>query len=252
MLRAHGVSHPGRTRRINEDTFLCEPEVGLFAVADGMGGHNAGEVASRLAVDAIRSFVARTQDTDEVTWPFGIDSARSFDANRLLTALKLANRRVFKASESRDEYTGMGTTVVVALAVEAGMTYAGVGDSRLYSCVDGVLTQLTRDDSWIATVGSMQDADATALARHPLRHVLTNSIGARESLDLEVVEQPLAAGEWLLLSSDGLHGALDHATIAGAIAGSADVQTAAERLVALALERDGGDNITAVVVRREP
>ena len=102
MLTAHGVSHPGRVRKHNEDAWRSEPELGHFLVADGMGGHNAGEVASGLAVEAIHAFLRRTKDGEDVTWPYGIDAKMSFNANRVMTAIKLANKRVFKAGESRD------------------------------------------------------------------------------------------------------------------------------------------------------
>ena len=133
MLTAHGVSHPGRVRSKNEDVWLSALDLGLFIVADGMGGQNAGEIASSLAVDAIRSFVARTRQGDAVAWPFGEDPVLSHGANRVLTALKLANERVFKSGESEEQQNGMGTTAVVVLIEQSRLIYAGVGDSRIYS-----------------------------------------------------------------------------------------------------------------------
>lgn len=249
MLTAHGVSHPGRVRKINEDALLYEAEIGLFLVADGMGGHNAGEVASKLAIEAVRGFMVRTRGGDDFIWPYGINPHLSFDANRLMTALKLANRRVFKAGESHDEYTGMGTTVVAGLVENGQLIFSGVGDSRIYSFLEGRLTQLTQDDSWVATVlgRELGMADAS-LADHPMRHVLTNVIGAREQTEIEVDERPLTDGETLLLCSDGLHGALDDKTIEGFMASQTDAAALAEQLVQAALERDGSDNITALVV----
>src|SRR5437868_1752383 len=114
-VTAHGVTHPGRVRTENEDALLCDGDLGLFLVADGMGGHNAGEVASRLAVEAIKGFLTMSRDGDGFTWPFGLNPALSFNGNRLMTSIRLANRRVFKVGESRDDYTGLGTTVVAAL-----------------------------------------------------------------------------------------------------------------------------------------
>lgn len=248
-IAAHGVTHPGRVRAGNEDAMFFDLSLGLFLVADGMGGHNAGEVASTLAVDAIRTFVQRSYDGDEITWPYGIDSALSFDANRLLTSVKLANRRVFKASESYDEYTGMGTTVVAALIDGARSAYAGVGDSRIYSYVKGTLAQVTSDDSWLATVlAEDPDADPETLATHPMRNVLTNVIGARDHTDVEIREHALQDGEMLLLCSDGLHGVLGDAAIRDILAQAPDVR-AAERLVDAALARNASDNVTALVVQ---
>jgi protein phosphatase len=249
-LTGHGVTHPGRVRKNNEDALLCDPELGLFLVADGMGGHNAGEVASRLAVEAIKGFLAKSAGGDDFTWPYGIDPRLSFQGNRLMTAIRLANRRVFKAGESRDEYTGLGTTIVAALIDDDQLTFSGVGDSRVYLCGHGKLQQLTQDDSWVATVLAREPGmeDAATLATHPMRHVLTNVLGAREQMEMEVADRALEGGDRLLLCSDGLHGALDDATLQRVLTESATAAAAAEELVRLALERDGSDNITALVV----
>ncbi len=250
MLTAYGHSHPGTVRKINEDCWLSEPEIGLFIVADGMGGHNAGEVASRLAVDAIKGFLVRSREGDDFTWPYGIDPHLSYDANRLMTALKLANRRVFKAGESRDDYTGMGTTVVAGLVEGGRLIFAGVGDSRIYSWTGAGLSQLTEDDSWVATVlGRERGLDKSTLAEHPMRHVLTNVIGARDQTEMDVSERDFQDGETLLFCTDGLHGALDDETIGEILSTPGAVKDVAERLVATALERNGSDNITALVVR---
>ena len=122
MLTANGATHPGRVRHVNEDAFYTDVDAGIFIVADGMGGHNAGEIASAMAIDTMRKFVVRTLSGSEFTWPFGVDPKLSFHANWLLTAAKLANRRVCRESETRDEYTGMGTTLVAALIIDQTMT----------------------------------------------------------------------------------------------------------------------------------
>jgi protein phosphatase len=251
MLTAHGVTHTGRVRKANEDTVFWDAGLGLFAVADGMGGHNAGEVASQLAVEAITGFLLRTRNGEDFTWPYGINPALSFGGNRLMTAVKLANRRVVKAGESRDEYVGLGTTIVAALIEDGQAILARVGDSRIYACSEGRLEQLTQDDSWVATVLAREPgADEAALASHPMRHVLTNVLGAREPLEMDIIERPVPPGV-LLLCSDGLHGALDADTIAGVLSSGQSVETMAEELVRLALERDGSDNITALVVKAD-
>jgi serine/threonine protein phosphatase PrpC len=253
MLTAHGVSHPGRVRSKNEDVWLSALDLGLFIVADGMGGQNAGEIASSLAVDAIRSFVARTRQGDAVAWPFGEDPVLSHGANRVLTALKLANERVFESGESEEQQNGMGTTAVVVLIEQSRLIYAGVGDSRIYSSIGGELRQLTSDDSWVSQILAHQPEVNQALLReHPMRNVLTKVIGPKETIELTVQERPLDEGEVLLLCSDGLHGAIGDAAIGSILASGDGVATMAERLVAAALEGPASDNITALVVRHEP
>ena len=139
-------------RRTNEDALFIDESLGLLIIADGMGGHAAGEVASGLAVEAVVGFIRRTTEDHEHSWPYGIDSTLSFNANRLRTAVHLANRRVFREAESHDDYTGMGTTIVAALLVDGLLSIAHVGDSRMYYASNNQLVQLTRDDSWAARV----------------------------------------------------------------------------------------------------
>jgi protein phosphatase len=249
MFTAHGATHAGRVRKANEDTLLVDPDLGLVIVADGMGGHNAGEVASKLAVEAIRGFLLRSRSGEDVTWPYGLNPSLSFLGNRLMTAIKLANRRVVKAGESRDEYTGLGTTVVAALIEDGQLAFSGVGDSRIYSFLDGTLSQITEDDSWIATVIGRAGTDEATLATHPMRHVLTNVLGAREPIEMDVSERPVGSGERLLLCSDGLHGALNDDVFAEVLGSARSAQAMAEDLVRMALDEDGSDNITALVVQ---
>ena len=249
MLTAHGVSHPGRVRKANEDRCELDLGLGVFVVADGMGGHNAGEVASQLAVETIMTFMRRTQEGDDVTWPYGIDRNLTFHANRLATAVRLANRRVFRTAESRDELSGMGTTVVAGLIEDAQFVYANVGDSRIYSFLDGTITQLTTDDSWVAT---LQNAGALAPGeKHPMRHVLTNVVGAREEVEVQIGERVLADGEVLLFCSDGLHGEISDEQAAAILARETDAVAATDALVALVLEQAARDNVTALVVRHQ-
>jgi serine/threonine protein phosphatase PrpC len=249
MVTSHGVSHPGRVRKINEDAWRADPDLGLFLVADGMGGHNAGEVASGLAIEAVHGFIKRTREDTDVTWPFGIDPKRSYNANRLITAIKLANRRVFKAGESRDEYTGMGTTIVAVLIEGSQLAIAGVGDSRVYGFINGVLTQLTSDDSWVAAMAAEGLVSDPVPSNHPMRHVLTSVVGAREDLEVHMTERAIADGEVLLLCSDGLHGELDPPAITSILAKEADVVPMAETLVQSVLTGRAADNVTALVVQ---
>ena len=250
MVEAYGLSDAGLVRASNEDCFLANEELRLFVVADGMGGHSAGEVASRLAVEAIDGFMRRTHGDTEFSWPYGIDPGLSLDGNRLRTAIHLANRRVFRAAESRDDYTGMGTTVVGALVSDGRLVIASVGDSRLYLLQAGALVQLTQDDSWVATILARDpQVDRAALAHHPMRHVLTSVLGAREEVQVHVSERALADGNLVLLCSDGLYGPVDEDSIRALLLEGGELPAIARRLVQAALDRGGPDNVTAVLIR---
>jgi protein phosphatase len=250
MLTAFGLTHPGRVRPSNEDAMHWDVATGIFVVADGMGGHQAGEVASRLAIDTIRAFLASTQGDRDLTWPYGFNPGLSFNGNRLVTAIKLANRRVFQAGEEEQTYAGMGTTIVVAIIDGDKLTFCGVGDSRLYVLKPESLDQLTHDDSWVATVLAKEPGvDEATLAHHPMRHVLTNVIGARDETDVEVGERRLESGETLLFCSDGLHGTLDDTTMQIILERGGPVQEVAEQLIDAALDRNASDNVTALLVR---
>jgi protein phosphatase len=250
MIDACGVTHPGRVRSVNEDAFLVDHELQMFVVADGMGGHNAGDRASRIAVETVRAFVARSRDQAECTWPYGIDGNLSLDANRLRTALMVANRKVFKAADDRDDYAGMGTTIVAALVGENDVCYGGVGDSRMYTCSGGAFSQVTQDDSWVATILA---ADPTMtkeeMASHPMRHMLTKVLGVTATIDLDVSERRLQDGDRFLLCSDGLHNAIDDAALEAILSTASNANEAADRLLQTALDGPAVDNVTALVLR---
>ena len=246
-LRAFAYSDRGPVRQTNEDSYLAEDALGLLIVADGMGGHAAGEVASGLAVEAVAGFMRRTDGDTEFSWPYGIDPTLSLQANRLRTAIHLANRRVFRAAESHDDYLGMGTTIVAVLAWGNRAAIAHVGDSRVYLATASGLVQVTRDDSWAATVLGNGRDDAHAVAAHPMRHVLTNVLGARPEALVHVQERAVASGERLLLCSDGLHGVVDDETIRQVLARERGAEGAAAALVRTALERGTRDNVTVIV-----
>jgi protein phosphatase len=246
------VSDAGSVRKTNEDRFITDAELNLFAVADGMGGHRAGEVASRLAIEALTAFIRLSVSDMDVTWPYGIDPKLSFEGNRLRTAICLANRRVFRASENTDDYAGMGTTIVSVLLNDAQVAIGSVGDSRIYLLADGVLQQLTVDDSWAARILAQDSGlGPEEVAKHPMRNVLTNVIGARESVDVHLTERTLVDGQVLLLCSDGLHGVLQPAAMQKILAATPDVDAAAQKLVDKAIELGTRDNATALVIRYE-
>ncbi len=252
MIRACGVSDAGRVRKSNEDRYVSDLNLRLFAVADGMGGHKAGEVAAQLAIDAITGFVTRSENDSDVTWPYGIDDSLSFDGNRLRTAICLANRRVFRAAESTDDYGGMGTTVVGLILNGAQAAIGSVGDSRVYRLSGGRLLQVTADDSWASTILA-QDPTLRPedIAQHPMRNVLTNVLGGRSSVEVHVTEHTLKDGDVILLCSDGLHGVMDVDTLQQILLKTPEVEKAARALVDAALDKGSRDNVTALVVRYE-
>jgi protein phosphatase len=246
-LDAFGVSECGPVRSINQDAFTFDIGLGLFIVADGMGGHAAGEIASRLAIETIVGFMARSTSDDDPDAP-AADPSLSPDANRLRTALTLANDRIRRAAASHEDYHGMGTTVVAVLFSGANFIVAHAGDSRVYQQYNGELTQLTKDDSLIELLDEM-DAPAEVRERHAgQRNVVTNVLGGDDDVLVHVLECPRGAGRVLLLCSDGVHGVLDAGRIGGILASHDGPRPHAERLVREALAAGGRDNATALVV----
>jgi protein phosphatase len=235
-LAVYGATHVGR-RPTNEDAFLVDERLGLFVVADGMGGHQAGEVASGIAVKAIHDVVA-------------VGEGQSDGVELLDSALRRANEDILAAADRQAGHAGMGTTVVAAMVDGHTAAYTGVGDSRIYLWRGDVLTQLTRDDTWIAHVlpesASMGSSD---IQRHPMRHVLTKVVGLREELELVVDRVELRDGDVMLLCSDGLHGCVPDARIAAALKDGPAVKEIVDRLIAEAVEAGGTDNVTAVAIK---
>jgi serine/threonine protein phosphatase PrpC len=245
-VKAFGLSETGPVRHMNEDRFVSAEDLRLFVVADGMGGHAAGEVAAKLAVESIENFIRRSHETTDFSWPYGIDPTLSYEANRLKTAVSLANRRIHRMAENHDDYLGMGTTVVCALVSHGQLVVAHVGDSRLYLGNDHTLEQLTEDDSWAATVLGSRNGNSAPPAT---RHVLTNVLGARPDTLVHLLERELTGNETLLLCSDGLHGSVPHDTLRDLLLANQDLPAVAQSLITTALEHGSRDNITALVVR---
>jgi PPM family protein phosphatase len=251
VIRAYGVSDAGRVRKTNEDRFVSDLELRLFAVADGMGGHQAGEVASQLAIEALTAFIKLSVSDNDLTWPYGIDPKLTFDGNRLRTGICLANRRVFRAAESSDDYAGMGTTMVGLLLNGPEVVIGSVGDSRLYLLSNGALQQLTVDDSWAAKILAQDPSlRPDEISHHPMRNVLTNVLGARETVEVNVTERRLSPGDVLLLCSDGVHGAIAPNAIRHLLV-TEELADVPRKLVDAAMDQGSRDNVTALVIRYE-
>lgn len=245
---AFGLSDVGRQRNLNEDAYLVDAGKSLFVVADGMGGHAAGEVASKIATETIQDFIAHTEEEDG-TWPHAYDENFSRPTNRLMSAMKIANSRVIEAMKRDVRLQGMGTTVVGGLLDGNRISVAHVGDSRAYLVRDGQMSRITSDHSWVfeqVRAGVMTEAEAE---KHPLRNVITRALGGASTVVPDATELEVRPGDVLLLCSDGLTGMVTDDDILRIITQTEDVAEACEKLIESANESGGHDNITAVVVR---
>jgi PPM family protein phosphatase len=243
-LSAGGWSETG-PRPANEDVQLIDLDLGLLLVADGMGGHKAGEVAARLACDVVSRFVRDTAAASDLTWPFPFDRARSVAVNRLSVALRMANREVLDAGRRNPRYAGMGTTIVAGLIDGERIVIAHAGDSRAYRLRGSRLQQMTEDDTWLNVM--MASGAGAAAATHPMRQALTRGIGMKPELSPTIREVSLVRHEHWLFSTDGVHGAVDAKTLSGLLhADGPDL--AAKQVVRAAIEAPTTDNATAVVL----
>jgi len=243
------ISDIGRKRKSNEDSFCVNDEENLYVVADGMGGHAAGEVASWLAVETMEEFIRLTSKNEDTTWPFGIDENLSLNGNRLKTAIRFANRRVLEKMRERTDYEGMATTVVAVLIGGEQADIAHVGDSRLYLVREGQIHRQTNDHSWVNEQVMSGVIDVEQARTHPLRNVVTRALGGKEELVVDMRVLDLQDMDLLLLCTDGLTAMLNDQEILGIIlANGHDKQRALRGLIDAANDRGGEDNTTAVLL----
>jgi PPM family protein phosphatase len=249
MPTSAGRSDAGRVRKANEDAFLADETLSLYAVADGMGGYEGSEIASRLVIDTLKSFIRASRHDAGITWPFGFNTNLTFEANQLKSAVQLANQEVRYRAQRDPALDGMGSTLIAVMLAGTHAVFANVGDSRLYLWRRGTITQLSEDDSWAAAM-LRAGADREVVGRHEMRHVLTRAIGPSLDFDLTVQTLDVQADDVLLLCSDGLYGPIGSDGIARVLAASGDdLDAAADALVGAANEAGGPDNISAVLVR---
>jgi protein phosphatase len=234
MLEAFGLSDPGCVRPNNEDCYLLAPEKGLYVVADGMGGAQAGERASKLAVDTVAECIVTSGQAG---------------AEDLAQAFQEANNRVMNAASNDVNLEGMGTTLVAALEAGPEILIASVGDSRAYIYQNDELLGITEDQTWVHEVGRRLGIDETSLRTHPMRHVLTMAIGVSPELRVHSYALKPDAGAEVLLCSDGLHGVVDEGVIAEALAGNGSLESKCRKLIEAAKAAGGPDNITTVLLR---
>jgi protein phosphatase len=250
-LNFFGATDVGRRRKNNEDYFGIFEEDKLFIVADGMGGHAAGEIASSTAVQAVAEFVALTAKETDITWPWGVDPNLSLVANRLKTAIRFGNQKVLDLSLTQADYEGMATTIVGVLMEDATAHIAHVGDSRLYLINGDGIKQVTVDHSWVLEQVALGVLTHEQARSHPLRNVVTRAIGAAPDLTVDVSSHPMAVGDALLLCSDGLSGMVVDAGLEKIVRANADPRKAADLLLAEANAHGGEDNITVLIVKRD-
>jgi protein phosphatase len=248
-IEVAGETNVGMKRNHNEDNFSILEESGLYIVADGMGGHASGEVASKMAVDSLKEFFSATANDPERTWPYKMDRSKGYEENRLITGIKLANLRIYESAQRDARQRGMGTTIVTMFAVEDGVYVAHVGDSRVYRIREGKIEQLTEDHSLLNDYIKMKRLTAEEIANFPHKNVIVRALGMKDTVKVDTrFEQP-RAGDLYLLCSDGLSGPVTDPEMLEITMGAPDLKSAAARLIEKANSNGGPDNITVVLAR---
>ena len=249
-VKASGISDVGLQREGNEDAFSVQSSLGLYIVADGMGGHLAGEVASRVAVEIITKSFQRWMEADTPEDElFGYpDTSLSKVGNYVLSSIRLANRIIYEMATEYEQYSGMGTTIVTLLVKPGLIVAANVGDSRMYMVRDGRIERMSKDHTIVSEhieMGVMTEEEA---ARSPLRHILTKNLGSAEHVDAEVFEIVPSGSDRFILCTDGLTDLANDKEILGVAKEEHDPELLCRNLVELALRRGGHDNTTVVTV----
>jgi serine/threonine protein phosphatase PrpC len=250
-VRFAGDSNVGMKRAHNEDSFYLPESERLAIVADGMGGHASGEVASRMAVETISGFFKATQEEQQLTWPFKMDKGHRYDVNRMVTAIKLANLKIHEQAQKDPRCHGMGTTVVSALFVDDALVVGHVGDSRLYRRRDGVFEQITEDHSLLNDYIKMKHLSPDEIAAFPHKNVIVRALGMKDTVQVDVHLDTPRLGDVYLICSDGLSGMIKDEELAEIAMSDRDLDVVCERLITTANKNGGLDNITVVAVRLE-
>jgi serine/threonine protein phosphatase PrpC len=250
-VRFSGETNVGMKRDHNEDSYYLPLSERLAIVADGMGGHASGEVASRMAVETIVGFFRETEEEQELTWPFKIDRGHRHDMNRMTTAIKLANLKIHQEAQRNPACHGMGTTVVSTLFLDDALIIGHVGDSRLYRFRDGRLEQLTEDHSLLNDYIKMKHLTPEEIAAFPHKNVIVRALGMKASVQVDVIVDGPRLNDVYVLCSDGLSGMVPDGEVASLLANEQDLDRVCDRLIATANSNGGLDNITVVAVRLE-
>jgi PPM family protein phosphatase len=251
-VRFSGDTNVGMKRDHNEDSFYLPVNERLAIVADGMGGHASGEIASRMAVETIVSYFKETEGEQQLTWPFKVDRGHNQSTNRMATAIKLANQQIFDEAERKSEWHGMGTTVVSTLFLDDVLIVGHVGDSRLYRVREGGIDQITEDHSLLNDYIRMKKLSESEIASFPHKNVIVRALGMKSSVEVDILVDHPRIGDLYLLCSDGLSGMVSDTEIAGFAIEEPDLDKLCDRLIGAANENGGVDNITVVCARLEP
>ena len=244
-----GETNVGMKRSHNEDNFALIDDEKLFIVADGMGGHASGEVASQMAIETVREFFKATNDDPESTWPYKMDKARGYEENRLITGIKLANLRIFEGAQKEPKLRGMGTTLVSILVVDDGVLVAHVGDSRVYRIRDKKLEQLTEDHSLLNDYIKMKRLTEEEIANFPHKNVIVRALGMKDSVKVDLLLDQPKPGDVYLLCSDGLSGPVTDAEIQEITTSTNELRTACAKLIERANANGGPHNVTVVMAK---
>ncbi|HZF53410.1 MAG TPA: PP2C family serine/threonine-protein phosphatase [Polyangiaceae bacterium] len=247
-----GMTDVGIVREHNEDSLLLMPDYRVVAVADGMGGHRSGDVASQLAVSTLSDFFSITVGHDG-TWPFPADPNLTEEENYIVTGLRLANRRIFDRSLKRIADFGMGTTIVAAMFSKGAdrVTVGHVGDSRCYRIRDNDILQLTRDHSLVSDALQMAPWMTDEEIKQLPQNVITRALGIREDVLVDLVTDDTRLGDLYILCSDGLSGLVSDEQMYTIATSGRTLDDACRELIDRANFFGGTDNITAVIARVE-
>ena len=247
VIESAGITDRGKKRQGNEDSLFVEDSLGLYVVADGMGGHQAGEVASRLVVDTIGDYIKNRRESADNENPINGDETLSPEANRLMSGIHLSNKAVHEAARGNSSYRGMGSTVSAVYFTDGTFIAANVGDSPIYLIRDGRINLLSVPHTVLAEQTALDPENAARLGKG-FRHVLTRAMGTEESVIADIYEIQCFKDDILVISSDGLSDKASPEEIQQLVDGNGS-DAACRRLVDLANHRGGDDNITAIVLK---
>jgi protein phosphatase len=248
-IRYAAKTDVGMKRTHNEDYFSLIEDEQLFIVADGMGGHSSGEVASKMAAETIGEFYQRTKDED-ATWPYKMDRSLSYVENRLVCSVKLANYRIFETSCRDIRFKGMGTTIVATLVCGDKIYVGHVGDSRCYRLRGGQIQQMTRDHSLLEDYKEAKpDMTEEEQRNFPHKNVITRALGMRETVQVDIRAHQIMDGDVYVLCSDGLSGMITDEHIRDIVGGAKSLERAVAELVDAANRAGGTDNITTLLLQ---